>query len=106
MTKIPRNHNALRARQRNGGPMKHRNTPRGGARNDQADLLEDAIVEIADATPTIPSGRLATCGACGCERLVDAYMVRNESSQYTARPAAGTDLFYCGCQNDDEYWDF
>lgn len=41
MTNIPRNHNALRARQRNGGPMKHRNTPRGGAHNDQADLLAE-----------------------------------------------------------------
>lgn len=29
---LPRNHLAIVARQRNGGPMKHRNTPRGGAR--------------------------------------------------------------------------
>jgi len=36
---LPRNHLALVARQRNGGPMKDRRAQRGGARNDQAELL-------------------------------------------------------------------
>ncbi len=34
--------NAVIAWNRNGGPMAHRNKPRGGSRNTQADLLADA----------------------------------------------------------------
>lgn len=46
--------------------------------------------------------RMATCGACGSERVVDAFMKRSLDSQFTARPKEATDSFYCGCQNDSE----
>lgn len=32
---------AIVAQHRHAGPMKHRNAPRGGARNEQADLLDE-----------------------------------------------------------------
>ena len=39
---VPRNHLALVARQRRAGVMHDRRAPRGGARNEQADLLAQA----------------------------------------------------------------
>lgn len=36
-----RNLNAVKAHFRNGGPMKDRRSPRGGAKNKQRDLLEE-----------------------------------------------------------------
>lgn len=37
----PRNAHALSAMSRKSGYMKHRNAPRGGARNEQADILAE-----------------------------------------------------------------
>jgi hypothetical protein len=47
-TKVPRNSNALSAKSRVAGmvPMKSRNAPRGGNRNEQRELLEEAEEEI------------------------------------------------------------
>lgn len=47
--------------------------------------------------------RKATCGACGTERVVDSYMKRTPELQFKRRPDEPTDVFYCGCQ-DDEHW--
>lgn len=47
--------------------------------------------------------RLATCGACGCERPVDGYMLRHpRTMQFQRRPKERTDVFYCGCQSDPD----
>ena len=43
---------AIAAQHRHAGPMKHRNRPRGGARNEQADIL-------AETDECVPAG------ACG-----------------------------------------
>lgn len=43
-----RNSLAVVARNRNGGPMRHRNQPRGGQRNEQADLLEEHAEELEE----------------------------------------------------------
>jgi hypothetical protein len=45
-----RNWNAVAAWFRNGGPMKHKNTPRGGARNDSRDLVDQGREEMEDDT--------------------------------------------------------
>lgn len=41
--------------------------------------------------------RRATCGACGCDRVINGRV-----AQFAARPEEPTDLFYCGCQDDDD----
>lgn len=46
--------------------------------------------------------RKATCGACGTERTVDAFMRNDRDSQFVARPDQPTDQFYCRCQDDDD----
>lgn len=46
--------------------------------------------------------RLATCGACGCEREVSEFMRRDREQQFLARPKERTDRFYCGCQSEDD----
>lgn len=43
-----RNGTAVAAQHRNAGFMKHRNQPRGGARNEQADLLEEYEEDYAE----------------------------------------------------------
>lgn len=51
--KAPRNSSAIAARSRNGaGPMHHRNAPRGGARNDQRELM----MEMEDYGPVGSKG--------------------------------------------------
>lgn len=52
-----RNGTAQAARQRPAPKMKHRNTPRGGQRNEQADLAEEAFDDAAD--PDIDPSREA-----------------------------------------------
>lgn len=44
----PRNSGALAARMRDGVPMKDRRAPRGGARNEMADLLAEYEEAMAD----------------------------------------------------------
>jgi hypothetical protein len=39
---------AIAAQHRKAGSMKHRNAPRGGARNEQADLLEEYEEDYAE----------------------------------------------------------
>ena len=52
---IPRNGSALAANSRkSGGPMKHRLEPKGGAKNDQPDLLSEADDAKVDATFPVP----------------------------------------------------
>ena len=46
--------------------------------------------------------RRATCGACGTERAVSASMRRDYDAEFHARPDVDTDLFYCGCQRDED----
>lgn len=48
MARVPRNHLALVARQRNGGPMRDRRAARGGDRNEMRDLLDEALEEETD----------------------------------------------------------
>jgi hypothetical protein len=45
-----RDWNAVDACLRVGGPMKHRNTPRGGANNSSRDLIADAAEESDNAS--------------------------------------------------------
>jgi hypothetical protein len=39
--KIPRNGSALAAKMRHGGPMKHRLEPKKGAKNTQAEIIDE-----------------------------------------------------------------
>lgn len=39
--KLPRNGSALAAKMRKGGPMKHRLEPKKGAKNTQAEIMEE-----------------------------------------------------------------
>lgn len=43
---------AIAAQHRHAGPMKHRNRPRGGARNEQAELLSEVACDPPDACAT------------------------------------------------------
>ncbi len=68
--------------------------------------IEQAI-ELSNGTvirQRLKPNRYATCGACGCERVVSTFMRRDHEQQFTALPNEPTDSFYCGCQNDfDDY---
>ena len=46
--------------------------------------------------------RRATCGACGCDDVVDRHMRTDRDMQWKPRPGEDTDVYYCGCQNDHE----
>ena len=45
----PRNFFALIAKSRHAGPMKHRNAPKGGARNNEIDILAEYEEEYWEA---------------------------------------------------------
>jgi hypothetical protein len=52
---LPRNGSALAAKSRkSGGPMKHRLQPKGGAKNDQPELLSELDDAKVDATFPVP----------------------------------------------------
>lgn len=66
-------------------------------------LPETTLAQIMVSNKAIVTAakeqRLATCGACGCERVVDDWM-RNAKNQFKTCPEQATDQFYCGCQDD------
>lgn len=46
--KLPRNYIAVSAHHRHAGPMKHRNAPQEGGRNDTADIMNELADEYGD----------------------------------------------------------
>ena len=102
MSKNPRDWNAVDAHFRRGGPMKHKNSPRGGAHKDEE--IEDALSEHARQDPEphvcrwvclcgnlikenpqhpqLPSQTLRAVGECCADVLP-------EESKHLAMPSTG-----------------